>query len=244
VGGEGIINLPPLRKELFYCPPLGKELFYCPPLSLVQTSGGWGRNYFTAHLWGRKCFTALLWGRNCFTAHLWGRNFFLPTFELGPDERVWKATGLREPHLLLDVRVEIAIRTVLDLLHLVLADLDERLGDAGEAAGGRVENDAVVEDPLAVGQHRLRAPVLLPPDVALHCLQVHRAGDVVLTIKEVIIYSFQELFQFLIRGSCTFNSPDSETTCPNRIRSEFSNFEWNGHERTVNYSLQKMYQYR
>ena len=104
----------------------------------------------------------------------------MPTFELGPDEGVGKAARLREPHLLLHVRVEITVRTVLDLLHLVLADLDEGLGDAGEPAGGGVEDDAVVEDPLAVGQHRLRASVLLPPDVPLHRLQIHRASDVVL----------------------------------------------------------------
>jgi hypothetical protein len=148
---------------------VGKELLFCPPLSLAQTSGGGERHILQP------------------TFELGEETLFLPTFELGPDEWVGKATGLREPHLLLHMRVEIAVRTVLDLLHLVLADLDEGLGDVGEAAGGRVEDDAVVEDPLAVGQHRLRAPVLLPPDVALHRLQVHGAGDVVLTIKEVII---------------------------------------------------------
>jgi hypothetical protein len=158
VGGKGIILLPNFGEGIIILPTFG------------------GRNYFTTHLWGRNYGILLpTFGEGIIV---------LPTFELGPDERVGKATGLREPHLLLDVRVEIAVRTVLDLLHLVLADLDEGLGDAGEPAGGRVEDDAVVEDPLAVGQHRLRAPVLLTPDVALHRLQVHRASDVVLTIKE------------------------------------------------------------
>ena len=91
-----------------------------------------------------------------------------------------EAAGLREPDLLLYVSIQIAVRTVLHLLHLVLAHLHDALGDAGELAGAGVEDDAIVEDPLAVGQHGLRAAVLLPPYVPLHALQIHGTGDIVL----------------------------------------------------------------
>ena len=45
------------------------------------------------------------------------------TLESCPDHDVGEATGLGEPGVLLDVSVQVAVRTVLDLLQLVLAHL-------------------------------------------------------------------------------------------------------------------------
>lgn len=107
------------------------------------------------------------------------------SLELGPDYRVGKPTGLSEPAVLLNMSIQVAVRTVLYLLHFMFAHLDYVLGNAGQFTHWRVEDDAVVEDPLAVSQHRLRAAVLLPPDVPLHGLNIHRAGDVVLVRREL-----------------------------------------------------------
>ena len=43
----------------------------------------------------------------------------------------------------------------------MLADINNALSYAGQLAGGRVEYDTVVQDPLAVCQHRLGASILL-----------------------------------------------------------------------------------
>lgn len=70
--------------------------------------------------------------------------------------------------------VHVAVRAVLDLLHLVLADLDQGLGHAGQLGSRGVEDDAVVQDPLAVSQEGLRRAVLLLLQVLLDRLEINR----------------------------------------------------------------------
>jgi len=67
----------------------------------------------------------------------------------------------------------------------MLADFDQRLGDGGQLGGRRVEDDAVVEDPLCGRQKRLRRAEPLLLDVLLHGAQVHGACDVVLVGGEL-----------------------------------------------------------
>jgi hypothetical protein len=66
------------------------------------------------------------------------------------------------------VSVEITIWAVFDFLHFVFADLDQRLRDGGQLGGRRVEDDAVVKDPLRSSQEGLRRAVPLLLDVLFH----------------------------------------------------------------------------
>lgn len=83
------------------------------------------------------------------------------------------------------MRVKIAVRTIFDFLHLVLANLHQRLRDRRQLRRRRVKNDAVVEDPLCRCQKCLGRSVTLLFDVLLHGAQVHGAGDVVLVGGEL-----------------------------------------------------------
>ena len=67
----------------------------------------------------------------------------------------------------------------------MLAHFHQRLGNRGQLGGRRVEDDAVVEDPLGSCKESLRGSVSLLLDVLLHAAQVHGAGDVVLVGGEV-----------------------------------------------------------
>merc|ERR1719422_480973 len=100
-----------------------------------------------------------------------------------PHPVVW--ARLCEPGVFLYVSVQIAVWAVLNFLELVLAHLDQSLCNTRQLAGRRVENDAVVKNPFTIGEHRLRAAILLSTDVSLHALQVHRARDVVLVGGEL-----------------------------------------------------------
>jgi hypothetical protein len=66
------------------------------------------------------------------------------------------------------VSIEITIWAVFDFLHFVFADFDQRLRDGGQLGGRRVEDDAVVKDPLRGSQEGLRRAVPLLLDVLFH----------------------------------------------------------------------------
>ena len=89
------------------------------------------------------------------------------------------SAGRHEPRVLLGVGVDVTVRTVLDLLHLVFGNLDHGLGHGGELVRGRVKDNAVVQHPLGVGQEGLGGAVVLLFDVSFHGLQIHGKGDVV-----------------------------------------------------------------
>ena len=83
------------------------------------------------------------------------------------------------------MRVEITVGAVFDLLHLVLADLHQRLGYGGQLRGRRVKDYAVVEDPLRSSQEGLGGTEALLLDILLHGAQIHGTGDIVLVGREV-----------------------------------------------------------
>ena len=94
-------------------------------------------------------------------------------------------TGSDEPGIFSRVSVKITVRTVFDLLHFMFAHLHQGLGDRRQLRRHRVENDAIVEDPLGRGQKCLRRAVPLFLYVLLHRAQVHGTSDVVFVRREL-----------------------------------------------------------
>ena len=55
-----------------------------------------------------------------------------------------------------------------------------------------VEEDAVVQDPLAVGDEGLRGAVLAAVDVLLHGVQVHRTGHELAVVGELLLVHWRD----------------------------------------------------